>query len=230
MKKKNRGRELNALLVLDKPAGMSSNRALQRVKYLFDAKKAGHTGTLDPLATGVLVICFGNATKIAQHIMNASKTYYVVVKLGEVTDTGDREGEVIENTNVTPEQLEQLDTVVRQFEGEIEQLPPMFSAIKQNGVPLYKLARAGVQVSRATRNVKIYSLKLGQIQHQAFAMTVHCSKGTYIRTLVEDIGRKLGCGAHVIELRRQLVGAFGEGNAMYTIADLEQIAEQGMQA
>ena len=226
-KNKHRGRDLHGLLVLDKPLGMSSNKALQQVKYLFNAKKAGHTGTLDPLATGVLVICFGKATKTAQHVTNTSKTYSVVAKLGEVTDSGDKEGKIIQRTEIKSEHVNRLDAVASQFVGEIEQIPPMYSAIKQNGTPLYKLARDGVQVPRAARKVRIYSLKITQVHSPLVEFVVHCSKGTYIRTLAEDIGHQLGCGAHVAELRRVGVGQFGQQIPMHTLEELEQIVQQG---
>ena len=223
-KKKNRGRDLHGLLVLDKPLGISSNRALQKVKKLFNARKAGHTGTLDPLATGVLVICFGKATKTAQHVTDASKTYCVTARLGESTDTGDKEGEVLERVSVTAEHVQRLDAVIQKFVGRIKQTPPMFSALKQKGVPLYKLARAGVSVPREARDVTIHAARLQGVSTQQFELMVHCSKGTYIRTLVEDIGRDLGCGAHVVELRRTSVGIFGQDTPAYTLDDLERIA------
>ena len=219
--RKKRGRDLHGLFVLDKPLGMSSNQALQRVKYLFNAKKAGHTGTLDPLATGVLVICFGRATKAAEHIVGSSKSYYVRAKLGQKTTTGDAEGEVVAESKVTAEQYQQLEAVVAQFIGEIEQIPPMFSALKHDGQPLYKLAREGVEVERQARMVNIYAIKeLTQDQAaNTFDMVVDCSKGTYIRTLVEDIGEVLGCGAHIDILRRTRVGGFDKS---MTIDELEQ--------
>lgn len=223
-KKKNLGRDLHGLLVLDKSLGMSSNQALQRAKYLFKAKKAGHTGTLDPLATGVLVICFGKATKAAQHVMDASKVYAVVARLGEATDTGDKEGEIVETKTVTAEHISKLPAVCKKFVGEIAQTPPMFSALKQNGVPLYKLAREGVSVPREARRVNIYALEVVKVEAQQFEFIVRCSKGTYVRTLVEDIGRQLGCGAHVAELRRLQVGVFGQDTPMYTLAELERVA------
>ena len=226
-KKKNRGRDLHGLLVLDKPLGMSSNKALQQAKYLFNAKKAGHTGTLDPLATGVLVICFGKATKTAQHITNTSKIYSVSAKLGEVTDSGDREGQIIQQTEVTPNHIENLNAVVDQFIGEIDQVPPMYSAIKQNGTPLYKLARDGKQVPRAARKVCIHSLTVTKVDLPLIEFSVHCSKGTYIRALAEDIGRELGCGAHVTQLRRIAVGQFGQQIPLHTFEQLEQIMQQG---
>ena len=231
MAKKNKfARDIHGLLVLDKPLGLSSNQALQRVKYLFNAKKAGHTGTLDPLATGVLVLCFGRATKVAEHVMGARKSYYVVAKLGEQTDTGDREGEVIRKADVTEAHLANISKVVKEFVGQIEQLPPMYSAIKKDGVPLYKHARQGKQVERESRRVLIYSIQVESIQDYEVAMTVHCSKGTYIRTLVEDIGTSLGCGAHVHELRRLSVGEFGVAQKMHTYEELEDHARQGFSA
>jgi len=219
--RKKRGRDLHGLFVLDKPLGMSSNQALQRVKYLFNAKKAGHTGTLDPLATGVLVVCFGRATKAAEHIVASSKTYYVRAKLGQKTSTGDAEGELVAESDVTAEQLQQLEAVVAQFVGEIEQIPPMFSALKHDGQPLYKLAREGVEIEREARTVNIYAIKelVQDLAENTFDMVVDCSKGTYIRTLVEDIGEALGCGAHIHILRRSRVGGFQKS---MTIDELEQ--------
>ena len=215
-------------MVLDKPLGMSSNQALQRVKHLFNAKKAGHTGTLDPLATGVLVICFGKATKTAQHITDASKTYLVVAKLGEVTDTGDQEGELVEKTKVTSQHIQQVSAVLDKFVGEIEQTPPMYSALKQNGIPLYKLAREGVQVPRKSRKVNIYSITARKFESPLVEFTVHCSKGTYIRSMVEDIGSVLGCGAHVLQLRRTQVGEFGRRLPMTTLQEFEEAAQLGL--
>lgn len=231
MAKKNKsGRDLHGLLVLDKPLGLSSNHALQRVKRLFNAKKAGHTGTLDPLATGVLVLCFGRATKIVDHIMDARKAYYVVAKLGEQTDTADQEGEVIARSEVTNEHLAKITSTVESFVGDIEQIPPMYSALKKDGVPLYKLAREGKEVERNARQVRIDSIDIISINSKSIAMTVHCSKGTYVRSLVEDIGNKLGCYAHVAELRRLSVGNFGTDLPMYTMEQLEQHAEDSMES
>ena len=232
MAKKNKNsRDIHGLLVLDKSLGTSSNHALQRVKRLFNAKKAGHTGTLDPLATGALVLCFGRATKIADHVMGAKKSYYTVAKLGEQTDTGDKEGQVIATEQVNQQHLDAIAQTVESFVGDIQQIPPMYSAIKKDGVPMYKLAREGKQVERPARQVHIYSIEVEQIQANKIGMTVHCSKGTYIRTLVEDIGIKLGCLAHVDELRRLSVGEFGITHDMYTYEQLEQIRdEQGLAA
>jgi len=228
LSKKNKfGRDIHGLLVLDKSLGLSSNHALQHVKRLFNAKKAGHTGTLDPLATGALVLCFGRATKIADHVMSSKKSYYVVAKLGEQTDTGDKEGQVIATADVNQQHFEELLAAVKSFEGDIDQIPPMYSAIKKDGVPMYKLAREGKQVERASRQVHIYSITIDNIQDDKIAMTVDCSKGTYIRTLVEDLGAKLGCLAHVDELRRLSVGAFGLTHNMYTYEQLEQLSADG---
>lgn len=224
-KKNKKGRDLHGLLVLDKPQGLSSNQALQQVKRLFNANKAGHAGTLDPLATGVLVLCFGRATKIVEHIVGAGKTYHVIAKLGEQTDSGDREGEVIAKTDVQEQQLAGISQVVDAFIGDIEQIPPMYSALKKNGVPLYKLAREGKQVERAARTVHIADIKIENIKANNdgiyVSMLVSCSKGTYIRSLVEDIGAKLGCYAHVAELRRLSVGKFGSQHPMLTQHELE---------
>ena len=216
--------------MLDKPLGLSSNHALQRVKRLFNAKKVGHTGTLDPLATGVLVLCFGRATKIVEHIMDARKSYYVVAKLGQQTDTGDQEGAVVARHEVTSEHLNNLHSVVQSFIGEIEQVPPMYSALKKDGVPLYKLARQGKDVERAVRQVHIGAIEVKDLDADHVVMTVECSKGTYIRTLVEDIGIKLGCLAHVSELRRLTVGCFGQTLPMHTLAELELLADKSLQA
>ncbi len=225
MANKNTGRDLHGLLVLDKPLGLSSNHALQRVKRLFNAKKVGHTGTLDPLATGVLVLCFGRATKIVDHIMDARKSYYVVAQLGQQTDTADKEGEVIASSEVTEQHIGKLASTLKGFVGEIEQIPPMYSALKKDGVPLYKLARAGKQVDRHPRQVCIDSIELNMLDSENFSMTVACSKGTYIRTLVDDIGLQLGCHAHVTTLRRLSVGCFGKDVPMHSMQQLEAQAE-----
>ena len=231
MAKKNKfARDINGLLVLDKPLGLSSNHALQRVRHLFNAKKAGHTGTLDPLASGVLVLCFGRATKIAEHVMAARKSYYVVARLGIQTNTGDKEGQVVSKVNVTDKHLLHLDQTIKKYTGQIEQLAPMFSALKKDGVALYKYARQGRQVERARRRVLIYSIVTESIQDDRLAMTVDCSKGTYIRSLVEDIGAELGCGAHVHALRRLAVGEFGLARKMYTCDELRAHAHGGSKA
>lgn len=225
--RKKRGRTVHGLIVLDKPLGMSSNQALQRVKHLYQAKKAGHTGTLDPLASGVLVICLGKSTKVAEHIMQASKVYRVTAKLGITTASGDAEGEVVDRQEVTSQQRSMLADVIHQYVGEIAQVPPMFSALKHDGQPLYKLARQGLEVERKERRVTIYDIHFHGHTEDTFDVEVHCSKGTYIRTLIADIGAQLGCGAHVSFLRRTRVGEFGASFAMHTLEDLENIAKSG---
>lgn len=195
------------MLLLDKPLGLSSNDALVRAKRLLRANKAGHTGTLDPLATGLLPLCFGEATKFSQDLLDADKTYEAKVRLGATTTTGDAEGEIVVERPVTCDH-DALDAAVARFTGEIEQVPPMYSALKKDGKPLYEYARAGQTVERAARQVTIHAITLLDVDLSAamFTMRVTCSKGTYIRTLAEDIGEALGCGAHLIGLRRTAVG------------------------
>jgi tRNA pseudouridine55 synthase len=217
-------RHINGVLLLDKPENMTSNAALQRVKRLFHAKKAGHTGSLDPIATGMLPICFGEATKFSQFLLESSKSYHVTAKLGEQTNTGDSEGVVIAVKPVENVTIERVTSVMGKFLGEIDQVPPMFSAIKVQGKPLYELARKGIEIERKSRRVTIFSLKLDKINQDLLSMHVHCSKGTYIRTLVEDISRELGCGAHVVALRRTNVTPY-DAALMYTLPTLEAIAE-----
>lgn len=194
-------KHINGILLLDKPLGFSSNQALQKVKWLLQAAKAGHTGTLDPLATGLLPLCFGEATKFAHYLTDADKTYLATVKLGVTTTTGDAEGEVLstESVNVS---LAQLAQVCQQFVGEISQTPPMYSALKHEGKALYEYARAGIEIERKARLVTIHNITLNALVDNIATLTVTCSKGTYIRTLAEDIGHHLGCGAHLIGLRR----------------------------
>jgi len=199
------GRDVHGIFLLDKPAGMTSNVALQKVKRLFNANKAGHTGSLDPIATGLLPICLGEATKISGYLLEADKGYFVTLKLGEKTNTADIEGEVIE-TRPVPEIGEQLlCAVLERFTGVIQQVPPMHSALKVNGQPLYKLAHQGLEVERQSRQVTIYQIELLRQAADEIDLHVKCSKGTYIRTLSEDIGEVLGCGAHVAVLRRTQV-------------------------
>lgn len=216
-------RQIHGILLLDKPPEMTSNGALQRVKRLFNAKKAGHTGSLDPIATGMLPICFGEATKFSQFLLESDKSYRVVAKLGVRTTTADCEGEVIATSPLVGVTVMRIQQVIAQFLGEIEQVPPMYSAIKYKGKPLYQLARRGINVERKPRCVKIFSLDFIDLVDDQFTFSVHCSKGTYIRTLVEDIGQVLGCGAHVIGLRRMTVTPYHDG-PMYTLPALEAIA------
>ena len=213
---------IHGILLLDKPTGMTSNTALQRVKWLFQAKKAGHTGSLDPIATGMLPLCFGNATKLSHYLLTADKTYNVTAKLGEETTTGDIEGDVVATHPVPQLTSEQINEVISRFIGDIDQLTPMYSALKHQGRPLYELARQGITIERQSRRISIYSIVLHQIVGNEMTLQVHCSKGTYIRTLVEDIGRVLGCGAHVKALRRTDVSAYTQ-NVMYTLPALEAI-------
>lgn len=217
--------KINGILLLDKPLHLTSNGALQKVKRLFGAKKAGHTGSLDPLATGMLPLCFGEATKFSQFLLDSDKSYRVTAKLGVRTQTGDAEGEVIATHPVDQVTLSLLEQVLTRFMGTIEQLPPMYSAIKFQGEPLYKLARRGIEVERKARAITIHELKLIDFNQDSFQIDVHCSKGTYIRTLVDDIGQALGCGAFVSELRRTAVTPYSS-KKMYTINELEEVLSQ----
>jgi tRNA pseudouridine55 synthase len=221
-------RQVHGILLLDKSPDMTSNSALQRVKRLFGAKKAGHTGSLDPIATGMLPICFGEATKFSQFLLESDKSYRVVAKLGIQTTTGDSEGKIVATKPVTDVTQQRIEQVMGTFLGDIEQIPPMYSAIKYQGKPLYELARRGIEIERKSRRIKIFSLTLDldkdKFNNDEFTFRVHCSKGTYIRTLAEDMGRELGCGAHVIALRRMTVTPYGDA-LMYTLPALEVIAE-----
>ena len=205
-------RPVHGVLLLDKPLGLSSNQALQKAKWLLRAEKAGHTGTLDPLATGLLPLCFGAATKFSGLHLDADKTYEATLQLGVTTTTGDAEGEVIERRAVPAITPEQLEAVRQRFLGRITQVPPMHSALKKDGKALYEYARAGIEVERAPREVAIHALNLALAQvdqaQAAIKIEVTCSKGTYIRTLGEDIGQALGCGGHLTRLRRTATGPF----------------------
>ncbi len=229
-RRKNKGREISGILLFDKPAGLTSNAALQQVKQLFNAAKAGHTGSLDPLATGMLPVCFGEGTKVSPFLLDADKSYRLVAQLGVRTTTGDSEGEVIERREIGSLGRSRLERVLAQFYGEIEQVPPMYSALKHNGERLYNLARQGLEVERRPRKVVIHRLELLDVEDDSLTLEVKCSKGTYIRTLVEDIGDALGCGAHVSRLRRLQVGVFDDPQQMYSLPALQQLAEQGYQA
>lgn len=212
MARRRNGRVLNGILVLDKPKGLSSNRALQTVKRLLDAAKAGHTGSLDPLATGVLPLCFGESTKFSQYLLDADKAYQSTFVLGTATDTGDAEGKILSVSDAGDITESDVLAALRLFEGEIEQIPSMFSAIKQDGQPLYKLARQGLEVERKPRSVVISKLQLRAFRPGCSAevdIEMECSKGTYVRSVAEDLGRALGCGAHVSALRRTRAGPFG---------------------
>ena len=194
--------KINGILLLDKPSGVTSNKVLQKVKKLFAAEKAGHTGSLDPIATGVLPICFGQATKVSKNLIESSKTYRVIAKLGIKTTTGDREGSVLVKKTFKKLQNEKIEEVLKLFIGNTEQKPPMFSAIKVNGIRLYKHARKGLTIPRKNRQITVHNICLKNYKEDLLELIIHCGKGTYIRTLIEDIGAKLDTYAHVIELRR----------------------------
>lgn len=215
-------RPISGVLLLDKPFGISSNAALQVAKRLYQAAKAGHTGNLDPIATGLLPICFGEATKFSQFLLDANKTYQAVFKLGQTTTTGDSEGEVLSHcpVNLSRNQVEQA---LRQFLGPIRQVPPMYSALKHQGKALYTYARAGVEIERAAREVTIYNLTLDAFSGDEVTVTVECSKGTYIRVLAEDLGRALGCGAFMQALRRTRIGSFEIAQAV-TLDEIERVS------
>ncbi len=205
-----RGQMLDGVLLLDKPVGLSSNHALQRAKRALDARKAGHTGTLDPFATGLLVCCLGRATKIAGSMLDADKGYVATLQFGQETDSGDLTGNIV--FSAAPEfngvVQDELETVLKDFRGELQQVPPMYSALKRDGRPLYEYARQGIELDRPARAVTIYKLELLSFTGLEAQIMVQCSKGTYIRTLAQDIGRQLGCGAHLKALRRISVGPF----------------------
>lgn len=221
-------RPVHGVLLLDKPLGVSSNDALQKAKWLLRAEKAGHTGTLDPLASGVLPLCFGAATKFSQLHLDADKRYEAIARLGARTATGDAEGELLDERPVPPFTDAELAAVARRFTGPIRQVPPMHSALKKDGRALYEYARAGIEVERAPREVEILSLDVARTQDpratDAIKIIVSCSKGTYIRTLGEDLGEALGCGAHLISLRRTATGPFGQAQCI-TLAQLEAMNE-----
>jgi tRNA pseudouridine55 synthase len=224
MQQKRPKRLVNGVLLLDKPAGFSSNQALQCAKRLYTAAKAGHTGSLDPMATGLLPVCFGEATKFSHYLLEADKTYYARVKLGVTTTTGDKEGEVLQRVPVAVSRRD-VESVLPGFLGKISQVPPMYSALKHQGKALYEYARAGVVIERAAREVTIHSIALNGMEDDELDIIVACSKGTYIRTLAEDIGAALGCGAHLVGLRRVKTGAFDLTSA-YTLEQLEQMTLQ----
>lgn len=223
MARRSKGRAIDGILLLDKPKGISSNKALQQAKGIYFAQKAGHTGALDPLATGMLPICFGEATKFTQFLLDTDKTYVVRAKLGERTTTSDSDGEIVQtrDVNVTVDQLKQE---ISAFLGESDQYPSMYSALKYEGKPLYKYAREGIEVPRKCRKINVFSLKLDEFDeaNNEVQMTAHVSKGTYIRTIVDDLGENLGCGAHVIMLHRSAVGHY-PADKMVSIEQLESL-------
>lgn len=218
-----RGRDIHGVFLLDKPQGMSSNDILQKVKRIYQANKAGHTGALDPLATGMLPICLGEATKFSQFLLDADKRYLVTAKLGERTDTSDAEGEVIQTREVKVETHDIL-TALSRFRGDLMQVPTMFSALKHQGKPLYEYARQGITVEREARPITVFELNFIEYNAPFLTLEVHCSKGTYIRTLVDDLGEYLGCGAHVTMLRRTAVSDY-PAEKMLSWEQLQQLAE-----
>ncbi len=217
-------RKLDGVLLLDKVAGITSNAALQKARWLMQAKKGGHTGTLDPFATGLLPLCFGEATKFSQYLLDADKTYLAVLQLGQRTSTADPEGEVLETRPVHVTRQD-VQSRLAPFLGEVYQVPPMHSALKRDGQPLYKLARQGIEVERAPRRVSIHAIDLVSLEDTRLTLRVHCGKGVYVRTLAEDLGQALGCGAHLAALRREAVGPFSVDRAI-TLADLEALAPE----
>ncbi|PSV43954.1 tRNA pseudouridine(55) synthase TruB [Photobacterium sp. GB-36] len=223
MARRRKGRPINGVILVDKPTGISSNDTLQKVKRIFFAQKAGHTGALDPLATGMLPICFGEATKFSQFLLDSDKRYRVIAKLGERTDTSDSDGEVVETRDVNVNR-EQLEACIDKFSGTTDQIPSMYSALKYKGRKLYEYAREGVEVPRESRKITVYSVDLLRFDNNEVEMELHVSKGTYIRTIVDDLGEMLGCGAHVIMLRRTGVSNFPY-ERMVTIEQLQAMLD-----
>lgn len=227
MSKRKSGRNIHGILLLDKRLRVSSNRALQEVRRLFNANKAGHTGSLDPLATGLLPLCFGEATKVSALMLDDNKRYQVLVQLGVMTDTGDAEGQVLETRPVPELSRDDVLACLEKFTGEIDQVPPMYSALKHNGKKLYELAREGKSIERKARRISIFELKLLDFSRDQLKLEVFCSKGTYIRSLAEDIGHDLGCGGTVKELRRLEAGQFSINDAK-TIEELTAMDERSL--
>lgn len=225
MARRRKGRKISGILLLDKPQGLSSNAALQKVKRIYDAQKAGHTGALDPLATGMLPLCFGEATKFSQFLLDSDKGYRVIGKLGIRMDSGDSTGEVIE-TNPIKVTKKQLEKELEQFRGDIMQIPSMFSALKHKGQPLYKYARKGIEIERPPRPITVYQLDLIRFENDEVELEIECSKGTYIRNIIDDLGQALGCGAHVTLLHRNFVADYPIED-MITLEALIQSVENG---
>ncbi|MCW3171918.1 tRNA pseudouridine(55) synthase TruB [Shewanella subflava] len=223
MARRQKGRFIDGIVLLDKGTGISSNHALQRVKRFFNANKAGHTGALDPLATGMLPVCLGEATKFSQHLLDADKRYTVIAKLGQRTDTSDSDGEIVQEREINFTQ-DQLQLALESFRGDTMQVPSMFSALKHQGQPLYKYAREGIEVPREARPITVFELNFLGLEGDELTLDIHCSKGTYIRTIIDDLGEMLGCGAHVIMLRRTQVAEYPY-EKMVTLAQLEALIE-----
>lgn len=219
-----RGRDVHGVLLLDKPQGASSNDVLQKVKRLYNANRAGHTGALDPLATGMLPICLGEATKFSRYLLDSDKRYRVIAKLGQRTDTSDADGQIIEQRPLTFSS-EQLAAALDSFRGQTQQIPSMYSALKYQGRKLYEFARQGIEVPREGRTITVYELQFIRHQGEELELEIHCSKGTYIRTIIDDLGEKLGCGAHVISLRRLAVSHY-PAERMVTLSQLQTLVEQ----
>ena len=226
-RRRNRGRSVNGIFLLDKPQGLSSNQALQQVKNIFDANKAGHTGALDPLATGVLPICLGEATKFSQFLLDSDKHYLSTFTLGVSTETGDSEGAILNEQDASAITEQQIEAAIADFRGDIKQIPSMYSALKHNGQPLYKLARQGIEIEREARDITVFSYQILAYRPGPQAqldVQLHVSKGTYVRSLAEDLGKALGCGAHVSTLRRNIAGPFSDSEVI-TLAELQAMAE-----
>lgn len=223
-----RGRDINGVLLLDKHQGLSSNDVLQKVKRIYNANKAGHTGALDPLATGMLPICLGESTKFSQFLLDADKRYRVIARLGQRTNTSDADGEVVQERPVEFTQ-EQLDAALEQFRGDSQQTPSMYSALKHQGKPLYEYARQGIDVPREARDITVYELQFIRWEGDELELEIHCSKGTYIRTIIDDLGEVLGCGAHVIYLRRVQVSNY-PSDRMVSLEQLQQMVAAAEEA
>ncbi|MEB7884467.1 tRNA pseudouridine(55) synthase TruB [Serratia fonticola] len=222
-----RGRDIHGVLLLDKPQGLSSNDALQKVKRIYNANRAGHTGALDPLATGMLPICLGEATKFSQYLLDSDKRYRVIARLGQRTDTSDADGQIVQERPVNFTQA-QLDTALDTFRGNIQQVPSMYSALKYQGKKLYEYARQGIEVPREARSITVYELQFIRWEGDELELEIHCSKGTYIRTITDDLGELLGCGAHVIYLRRLQVAKYPIAR-MITLEQLNALVEQAQE-
>jgi len=228
-KRNQQGRDISGVVLLDKASGSSSNYVLQQVKRLFGANKAGHTGSLDPLASGLLPVCLGQATKVAQFLLDGDKRYFVRAKFGQVSSTGDSEGKIVNFGSTKGIDESSIRAILLKFIGDINQVPPMYSALKRNGTPLYKLARKGIEIERSSRPVTIHEINFLDFEDAVVSLKVSCSKGTYIRTLVEDIGKSLGCGGHVVELRRTGFAHLGLSGSK-TYEQLSKLKEQNLES
>lgn len=226
MSRKRRGRDVHGVIVLDKPPRISSSDAVQSVKRLFGARKVGHTGSLDPLATGVLPLCLGEATKFSQYLLDSDKRYVAKLRLGVATDSGDADGKIVAERAVVDVTRAHLEAALNSFRGDFEQVPSMFSAVKHQGKPLYKLARQGIAVERQARPVTVYANDIMDFQGHEVTLSIHCSKGTYVRNIAHDLGEALGCGAHVCELRRTGAGPYTEAD-LVTMGQLESLRAEG---